>query len=101
MKLVNEVQETLNNILLYETKRETIDIITHEIEVIESLSNDIKSGTPRTDVSDIIGETVVKLSRNLILDDDTTSRLALTVNPLVQHRSNLRPVRRPSMADQV
>jgi len=97
--LVNNIQLTLNDLLLQETSQETIDFINHEIKVIENLSNDIKSGTTRTDVSDIIGETVTKLSRTLTLDDTMTSRLA-TVNPMLKHMANLRPVRRASMADQ-
>jgi hypothetical protein len=99
MDIVNNIHLTLNDILLQETSQETIDFINQEIKVIESLSSDIKSGTTRTDVSDIIEETVTKLSRTLTLDDTMTSRLA-TVNPMLKHMANLRPVRRASMMDQ-
>jgi hypothetical protein len=99
MDLVNNIHVTLNDMLLQETSQETIDFITQEIKVIESLSSDIKSGTTRTDVSEIIEQTVKKLSRSLTLDDKTTNRLA-TVNPMLNHMATLRPVRRASMVDQ-
>jgi hypothetical protein len=94
--LVNNIHVTLNDMLLQETSQETIDFINQELKVIESLSNDIKSGTTRTDVSEIIEQTVTKLSRTLTFDDRTTTRL----NPMLNHMATLRPVRRASMADQ-
>ena len=97
------MHNTLHNLLIDECVPENRNIINQEITVIKELYNDMQNGIARKDVSNIIKETAIRLSRNITLNDDVNAymvNIVSTVNPMIKHIATLRKVHRPSLDNQ-